>query len=177
MGAVMRRQSALGKAPGLFIAALSILILAGVPSPVEAREIVALDKTYPMGSIVVVTSERRLYYALGNGLAIRYPVAVGQPRFQWFGQTFVQRKRKNPDWTPTPRMRRLGAPSYVPPGPNNPLGVRAIYLGWTEYRIHGTNAPSSIGRAASSGCIRMHNDDVVDLYQRVHVGAPVYVVR
>ena len=104
-------------------------------------------------------------------------VAVGKQGFQWFGQTFVQRKKKNPGWSPTARMRRMGYPRYVPPGPRNPLGVRAIYLGWTEYRIHGTTAPSSIGRAASSGCIRMHNDDVVDLFERVHIGAPVYVVR
>lgn len=73
-------------------------------------------------------------------------------------------------------MRRMGCPRYVPPGPRNPLGVRAFYLGWTEYRIHGTNAPRSIGLAVSSGCIRMHNKDVVDFFERVHIGAPVYVV-
>lgn len=141
------------------------------------REIVSLQSEYPAGSIVVDTGARNLYYTLGNGHAIKYRVAVGKPDFQWFGQTFVQRKRKNPSWSPTARMRRLGYPRYVPPGPRNPLGVRAIYLGWTEYRIHGTTAPSSIGRAASSGCIRMHNDDVVDLFDRVHIGAPVYVVK
>jgi lipoprotein-anchoring transpeptidase ErfK/SrfK len=114
---------------------------------------------------------------LDDGKAIRYRVAVGKPKMQWFGKTFVTMKRKNPGWTPTARMRRLGAPRYVPPGPKNPLGVRAIYLGWSEYRIHGTISPNSIGRAASSGCIRMLNRDVVDLFKRVHIGAPVDVIR
>ncbi len=132
---------------------------------------------YPFGSIVVDTSERRLYYMLKDGKAIRYRVAVGKPKMQWFGNTFVTLKRKNPGWTPTARMRRAGAPKYVPPGPKNPLGVRAIYLGWSEYRIHGTISPRSIGRAASSGCIRMLNRDVIDLFKRVHIGAPVHVIR
>ena len=134
-------------------------------------------KDYPIGAIVVDTSERKLYYMMENGKALRYRVAVGKPKMQWFGRTFVTLKRKNPGWTPTPRMRRMGYPAYVPPGPKNPLGVRAIYLGWTEYRIHGTTSPRSIGRAASSGCIRMLNKDVVDLYKRVHIGAPVDVIR
>ena len=134
-------------------------------------------KKYPYGSIVVDTSERRLYYMLKDDKAIRYRVAVGKPKMQWFGDTFVTLKRKNPGWRPTPRMRRQGYPKYVPPGPRNPLGVRAIYLGWSEYRIHGTTSPRSIGRAASSGCIRMLNRDVIDLYKRVHIGAPVHVIR
>ncbi len=162
---------------GLLVA-LSGLI-AGVAHAKETvtRHLATLDTQYPVGSIVIDTAGRELYYALGNGHAIKYRVAVGKAGFQWFGQSFVQRKRKNPGWSPTARMRRMGYPRYVPPGPRNPLGVRAIYLGWTEYRIHGTTAPSSIGRAASSGCIRMHNKDVVDLFERVHIGAPVYVVR
>lgn len=162
---------------GMFAAAVAAALVGAVSGAAHARDIVALDKKYALGSIVVDTSERSLYYALGHGQAIRYRVAVGKPEFQWFGQTFVQRKRKNPGWWPTLRMRRLGYPRYVPPGPENPLGVRALYLGWSEYRIHGTNAPRSIGRAASSGCIRMRNEDVADLYDRVHIGAPVYVVQ
>lgn len=154
-----------------------MLAAAGGLAPAQAKEIVAFDAPFPIGAVVVDTSARKLYYALGNGHAIRYSIAVGKPRFQWFGQTFVERKAKDPGWSPTPRMRRLGAPAYVPPGPRNPLGVRAIYLGWTEYRIHGTNAPGSIGGAVSSGCFRMQNDDVVDLYERVHIGAPVYVMK
>ena len=136
-----------------------------------------LDK--PFGSIIVDTSERRLYYVLGNGRAIRYAVAVGSPRNQWYATTFVSSKVVNPGWSPTPSMRRRNPylPVYVAPGPRNPLGVRALYLDWGTYRIHGTNAPWSIGRAVSNGCIRMRNEDVIDLFERVHVGAPVFVVR
>lgn len=162
----------------LIIAALASLVLSG---PLKANEIISLKgkslSKYPYGSIVVDTSERRLYYMLEKERAIMYRVAVGKPKMQWFGSTFVTHKRKNPGWTPTPRMRKLGAPKYVPPGPANPLGVRAIYLGWSEYRIHGTIKPGSIGRAASSGCIRMLNKDVIDLFKRVHIGAPVHVIR
>lgn len=141
------------------------------------RAIVEVNFNYQAGSIVIDTAKRDLYYTLGNGHAIKYKVAVGKRGFEWYGQSFVQKKKKDPGWSPTARMRRMGAPRYVPPGPRNPLGIRAIYLGWTEYRIHGTNAPSSIGRAASSGCIRMHNKDVADLFERIHIGAPVYVVK
>jgi lipoprotein-anchoring transpeptidase ErfK/SrfK len=148
-------------------------------SPVQARELVPLEGEHAMGTIIINTSERRLYYVLGHGMALRYSVAVGKEGMQWSGETFVQSKRRNPGWTPTPRMRRENPdlPAFVPPGPENPLGVRAIYLGWSEYRIHGTNMPGSIGRAASSGCIRMLNADVMDLYERVHIGAPVHVLR
>lgn len=155
----------------------AIPFFGGFSDQAEARQVVSMDQPIPIGSIVIDTGGRQLFYSLGHGRAIRYPVAVGKRGFQWFGDTFVQHKRKNPGWSPTARMRRMGYPRYVAPGPRNPLGVRAIYLGWTEYRIHGTNAPGSIGRAASSGCIRMHNRDVVDLFERVHIGAPVYVVR
>ncbi len=162
----------------VYLFALLALVAAGLPHDAQAKEIVALESVkYPMGSIVIDTSERRLYYSLGNGQALKYKVAVGRPSYQWFGKTFVEKKKKDPAWYPTLRMRRAGAPRYVAPGPKNPLGVRAIYLGWSEYRIHGTNAPTSIGRAASSGCIRMLNKDVADLFERVHIGAPVYVIR
>ena len=134
---------------------------------------------YRRGSIIIKTSERQLYYVVGRGKAIRYSVAVGSPANQWFGQSHVTLKREHPGWTPTPSMRRRNPrlPTYVPPGPKNPLGVRAIYLGWSAYRIHGTNKPRSIGRAVSNGCIRMRNEDVVDLYGRVHIGAPVFILR
>jgi lipoprotein-anchoring transpeptidase ErfK/SrfK len=148
-------------------------------SPSHARDLVALEGQHPIGTIVINTSERKLYYVLGNGMALRYRVAVGKEGMQWSGATFVQSKRENPGWSPTARMRRENPdlPAFVPPGPENPLGVRAIYLGWSEYRIHGTNTPGSIGRASSSGCIRMLNADVMDLYERVHIGAPVHVLR
>lgn len=148
-------------------------------STAQARELVPIEGAHPVGTIIVNTSERRLYYVLGHGMALRYKVAVGKESMQWAGETFVQAKRQNPGWTPTARMRRENPylPAHVPAGPKNPLGVRAIYLGWSEYRIHGTNMPGSIGRASSSGCFRMLNADVMDLYERVHIGAPVHVLR
>jgi lipoprotein-anchoring transpeptidase ErfK/SrfK len=136
-----------------------------------------LKGDYPRGAIVINVTERRLYYSLGDGKALVYRVAVGKTGFGWTGQSWVSQKTKNPAWYPTARMQAEGAPSYVPPGPHNPLGVRALYLGWSEYRIHGTNAPHTIGSASSSGCFRMLNADVTDLFDRVAIGAPVYVVQ
>lgn len=161
------------------IYAAAVVLIVPATSISKARELVSWEGDHETGTIIVVTSERKLYYILGKGMALRYDVAVGKQGMQWSGETFVQGKRKNPDWSPTARMRRQNPrlPRHVPPGPSNPLGVRAIYLGWSEYRIHGTNVPSSIGRAASSGCIRMRNSDVTDLFERVHIGAPVYVIR
>jgi lipoprotein-anchoring transpeptidase ErfK/SrfK len=142
-------------------------------------QLVDFDGAYEPGTLVVKTSERRLYLTLGNGKAYRYAIAVGEPIRQWSGESWVSAKRANPDWRPTARMRNANPslPSYMPGGPGNPLGVRALYLGWSEYRIHGTTKPWSIGTASSNGCFRMHNSDVVDLYERVHVGAPVIVLR
>ncbi|MEZ5924766.1 MAG: L,D-transpeptidase [Hyphomicrobiaceae bacterium] len=167
---------------GSFLATIFLLLamLTGLPVPVHAApDIVPITASYPTGAIVVVNKERRLYYILGNGHALRYPIAVGVPKEQWTGQIFVQSKQKNPGWSPTPDMRRRnpGLPQYIPGGPRSPLGSRAIYLGWSNYRIHGTLAPGSIGQAASNGCFRMHNQDVNDLYERVHIGAPVYVIE
>lgn len=135
-------------------------------------KLVQFDHDYPVGAIVIVNKQRKLYYVLGGGKALQYPVAIGTPSNVWTGRLFVQDKKVNPSWTPPWNPRKT-----VPGGPGNPLGVRAIYLGWTLYRIHGTTSPGSIGRAASHGCIRMFNKDVVDLYERVHIGAPVHVVR
>jgi len=142
-------------------------------------EVVDFDGNYEPGTLIVKTSERRLYYTLGHGKAYRYGVAVGVPSLQWSGESWVSAKRVDPDWRPTPRMRSVnpGLPVYMRGGPGNPLGRRALYIGWTEYRIHGTTAPHTIGTASSNGCIRMHNADVMDLYERVHVGAPVIVLR
>lgn len=112
-----------------------------------------------------------------DGTMIQYPIAVGRNGLQWTGQHVITRKAKWPSWNPSPNMRRKhpGLPGYVPGGPDNPLGARALYLGDTLYRIHGTNDPKSIGRAASSGCFRMRNEDVIDLYERVDVGTVVVV--
>ena len=145
--------------------------------PQSNGEIVEFADDLAMGTIIIRTSEKRLYYVLGGGQALRYPIAVGEPRFQWSGELWVSSKQANPTWRPTARMRREnpGLPVSVGPGPRNPLGPRAIYLGWGEYRIHGTNAPHTVGSAASSGCFRLHNADAIDLFDRVHIGAPVIV--
>ena len=154
------------------LAALLAGLALDVGSAQAGPEIVSFDRDYPLGAIVVVNRERRLYYIIGKGRAVRYPVAVGTPDNQWSGQSFVVAKAVNPTWTPP-----WNPGHTMPGGAGNPLGVRALYLGWTNYRIHGTNAPGSIGSPASHGCIRMFNADVTDLYNRVHLGAPVYVVN
>jgi len=143
------------------------------------REIVAFDARYAPGTIVINTSERRLYYVLGEGQAIRYGVGVGRPGFEWAGTRHISSKREWPDWTPPAQMlrRRPDLPRHMEGGVNNPLGARAMYLSGTLYRIHGSNEPETIGQAVSSGCIRMTNDDVVDLYDRVRVGTKVVVTR
>ncbi len=143
------------------------------------REVVAFGDAYAPGTVVINTSERRLYYVLGNGQAIRYGVGVGRPGFEWSGIRHVSSKREWPDWTPPAQMlkRRPDLPRHMEGGIDNPLGARAMYLSGTLYRIHGSNEPESIGQAVSSGCIRMTNDDVVDLYDRVKIGTKVVVTR
>jgi len=128
---------------------------------------------------VVSTSERRLYFVLPDGEAIRYGVGVGRPGFTWSGTKTVTAKKEWPSWTPPAAMiaRRPDLPRYMAGGIENPLGARAMYIGNTEYRIHGSNEPDTIGQAVSSGCIRMTNDDVTDLYERVKVGAKVVVLN
>jgi lipoprotein-anchoring transpeptidase ErfK/SrfK len=143
------------------------------------RETVAYRGAERPGSIVVSTSERRLYYVLGDGQALRYGVGVGRPGFEWSGVHQVTNKREWPDWTPPPQMirRRPDLPRHMEGGIGNPLGARAIYIGGTMFRIHGSNEPDTIGQAVSSGCIRMTNNDVTDLYERVKIGARVTVQR
>ena len=130
------------------------------------------------GTIVIDTTERHLYLIEGNGHARRYGVGVGRPGFQWAGEHTITRKAEWPDWTPPDAMlkRQPQLPRHMDGGPNNPLGARALYLGSTEYRIHGSNEPWTIGHAVSSGCIRMRNEDVTDLYDRVRVGTRVIVM-
>ncbi len=141
------------------------------------KEIVAYDTKLKAGTIVVETGERRLYLVLGDGKAMRYGIGVGREGFTWSGQNKISRKAEWPGWTPPPAMRKRvpDLPAYMPGGPDNPLGARALYIGSTLYRIHGTSEPWTIGQAVSSGCIRMTNDDVTDLYERVSVGATVIV--
>ena len=146
----------------------------------ESRELVAFDGGARAGTIVVRTGERRLYLVLGNGAAIRYPVAVGKPGKQWFGTAVIDGKHLRPAWAPPAEVKRDNPrlPDLIPGGaPNNPMGVAALTLSGGEYAIHGTNRPGSIGTYASYGCIRMYNPDIVDLFGRVSVGTPVVVVR
>lgn len=147
-------------------------------SPIP-RQVVAFDPKYKPGSIVVNTATRRLYFITQPGQAIQYGVGVGREGFQWSGVKVVSAKKEWPSWVPPAQMlkRRPDLPRYMPGGLDNPLGARAMYLGSSLYRIHGSNEPDTIGQAVSSGCIRMTNDDVVDLYNRVKVGATVYVIR
>ena len=143
------------------------------------RETVSYSGRYAPGTIVVSTSERRMYLVQEGGKAIRYGVGVGRPGFEWAGEKTITAKREWPDWRPPAQMlkRRPDLPRYMAGGPDNPLGARAMYLGSTLYRIHGSNEPETIGQAVSSGCIRMLNDDVTDLYSRVKVGTRVVVQR
>ncbi len=164
----------------LFLAASLALPVALFSQTAAAKEVlVRFPKYYGKNVIVIRTGERKLYYTLGDGTAIQYPIAVGRIGMQRFGTTRIINKRVNPDWRPTPRMRREdpSLPEVVKGGANNPLGVRALYLGWDLYRIHGTNAPGSIGSAASSGCYRMYNSDVIQLYNRTKNGTKVVVER
>jgi lipoprotein-anchoring transpeptidase ErfK/SrfK len=143
------------------------------------RETVGYNGPYAPGSIVVNTSERRLYFILPDHQAIKYGIGVGRPGFTWSGASRIINKREWPDWTPPPQMlkRRPDIPHHMEGGVDNPLGARAMYIGGTLYRIHGSNEPDTIGQAVSSGCIRMTNDDVTDLYSHVKVGASVVVLR
>ena len=146
------------------------------------RQVISYDGPFKKNTIVVNTAERRLYYILGNGKALKYGVGVGREGFQWSGANTISRKAEWPGWTPPPEMiareKKKGRilPEYMEGGPKNPLGARALYIGGTLYRIHGSNEPWSIGRAVSSGCIRLTNDDVTHLYNQAKVGDRVVVL-
>ncbi len=147
----------------------------------KGKTTVSYKRKLKPGTIVISTKERRLYYVLGNGKAIKYGVGVGREGFDWRGRNRITRKVKWPTWTPPAEMRAREAkkgrilPVTMKGGPNNPLGARALYLGNTLYRIHGTNAAHTIGGAVSSGCIRMLNKEVKDLYKRARIGTLVIV--
>ena len=147
-------------------------------SPIP-KSTVSFGDTYSPGTIIINTTERRLYYVVGGGQAIRYGIGVGRLGFTWAGTTAVSAKKEWPDWTPPSQMlaRRPDLPRHMKGGIDNPLGARAMYLGSSLYRIHGSNEPETIGQAVSSGCFRMTNEDVVDLYERVRVGSKVIVLR
>ncbi len=141
------------------------------------RQAVFYRTNEPAGTIVVDTADRYLYLIQGNNRALRYGIGVGREGFQWQGLLRVSRKSEWPDWTPPPEMiqRQPYLPRFMAGGPGNPMGARALYLGATVYRIHGTNQPQTIGSAVSSGCFRLANNDVMDLYERVPVGTKVVV--
>ena len=148
----------------------------GGASPIP-RTTVNFNGDYAPGTIYISTSERRLYLVLGNGQALRYGIGVGRDGFRWTGTHRITAKKEWPSWTPPSQMlaRRPDLPRHMAGGIDNPLGARAMYLGSTLYRIHGSNEPETIGQAVSSGCFRMTNDDVTDLYGRVGVGTTVIV--
>jgi len=154
---------------------------ASIPGQYQ-RQIVEYPRKELPGTIVVDTNNRLLYYVLPQGKAIRYGVTVGEEALAWSGVAKIGRKEEWPAWVPTPEIkhRLANIPNYVSPGPHNPMGARALYLYQgdkdTLYRIHGTNQPEYIGRAISSGCIRMTNEDAIDLYNQVKIGAPVIVL-
>jgi lipoprotein-anchoring transpeptidase ErfK/SrfK len=148
----------------------------GGSSPIP-RTTVSFAGNYAPGTILIDTAERRLYLVLGNGQALRYGIGVGRDGFRWSGTHRITAKKEWPSWTPPSQMRarRPDLPRHMEGGIDNPLGARAMYLGSTLYRIHGSNEPETIGQAVSSGCFRMTNEDVTDLYSRVSIGTPVVV--
>ena len=162
----------------IFLQSIFIAGLITTIAPAAAREIVSFSGS--PGTIVVKTQERRLYYVTGDGRAIRYPVGVGRKGRQWEGQSFIDGKYLRPAWTPPMEVRldKPSLPDVIPGGsPSNPMGAAAMTLAGGEYAIHGTNAPGSIGGFVSYGCIRMYNQDILDLFERVHVGTRVIVTH
>src|SRR5207253_7317687 len=168
-----REDMAIGDQPGL------------IPNPADEelplqfrRQVVLYRSSEAPGTIIVHTSERFLYVVQPNGRALRYGIGVGREGFQWQGLLRITRKQEWPDWTPPSEMieRQPYLPRFMAGGPGNPMGARALYLGETVYRIHGTNQPKTIGRFVSSGCIGMLNEDVSDLFDRVKVGTRVVVM-
>jgi lipoprotein-anchoring transpeptidase ErfK/SrfK len=175
------RVKIMHRSRALAAASAAVLLAALMPQLAQAREIVGFSDTYSSGTVVVKTSERALYYVLGNGKAVRYPVGVGRAGKQWTGTAYINSKQLRPAWSPPAEVKRdkPSLPNVIPGGsPGNPMGAAALTLsGGGEYAIHGTNNPGSIGGFVSYGCIRMYNADVLDLYSRVGWGTTVVVTR
>jgi lipoprotein-anchoring transpeptidase ErfK/SrfK len=168
----MRETMQIGDEPGR-VSTTEVVIDSGP----FARQMVLFRSSEAPGTLVIHTSERFLYVVQGNNRALRYGIGVGREGFTWSGLVKVSRKSEWPDWTPPPEMiqRQPYLPRFMAGGPGNPMGARALYLGSTVYRIHGTNQPETIGHAVSSGCFRLANGDVMDLYERVALGAKVVI--
>ncbi len=162
-----------------FIASLAATVFS-VSTPALARQTVSFNGDYMPGTVVVKHSQRRLYYVVGGGKAIAYPVGVGKAGKSWFGTRYIDGKRMRPAWSPPAEVKRdkPSLPNVIPGGsPANPMGVAALTLSGGEYAIHGTNVPNSIGGYVSYGCIRMHNADILDLFDRVNYGTRVVVTQ
>lgn len=161
------------------VAGIAALVIGSVSTAaMAAPRVVRSPPGYSAGTIVVKTNERRLYLVLGEGAAVSYPVGVGRPGKQWAGSTRIDGKYRNPAWSPPAEVKRdkPNMPDVIAGGsPRNPMGVAAMTLAGGEYAIHGTNVPNSIGGYVSYGCIRMYNQDISDLYERVGIGTPVVV--
>lgn len=162
----------------VLVASTNLLLTGMFSAPVLARDVVAFSGVTPAGTIMVRTNERKLYYVVGKGQALRYPVGVGRIDKQWFGSTRIASMHLRPAWSPPAEIRH-GRPNWVIPSdsPRNPMGAAALVLADNELAIHGTNNPASVGGFVSWGCIRMHNSDIMDLYNRVGVGTRVIFVR
>jgi lipoprotein-anchoring transpeptidase ErfK/SrfK len=162
-------------------AAVATIALGGLPQSANAREVVSFtEANYSAGTIVVKTNERHLYYVMGNGKAVRYPVGVGKAGKAWTGNVRIDGKYIQPAWSPPADVKRdhPKIPNLIPGGsPKNPMGAAALTLSGGQYAIHGTNVPGSVGGFVSYGCIRMFNADVLDLYSRVSLGTAVVVTR
>jgi lipoprotein-anchoring transpeptidase ErfK/SrfK len=182
-GQVTKMGSMIGRRDGIQAAVLGAVLAASlaVAAPAVARpDEVAFRGDYAPGTVVVKTRERRLYLVVEPGRAIRYPVGVGKAGKQWAGATRINGKYRNPAWSPPADVKRdnPAIPDVIPGGsPANPMGVAAMTLAGGEYAIHGTNRPGSVGGFVSYGCIRMHNNDIMDLFGRVSYGTPVIVTR
>lgn len=168
----MRETLAVGDEPGRVSSPEAV-----ISSGPFRRQLVFFRTNEKPGTVVVHTSERFLYVVLGDNKALRYGIGVGREGFTWSGLVKITRKAEWPDWTPPPEMikRQPYLPRFMAGGPGNPMGARALYLGSTVYRIHGTNQPETIGHAVSSGCFRLANGDVIDLYSRIPVGSKVVI--
>lgn len=182
----MIRRSLVSSFSGMAFGTLALTCMLAAPAhaqfwwggknTVYDRAVVSFNKSYAPGTVIVSFGDRRLYYVSSRGRAVSYPIAVPRPQSRWQGTLRVSNKKVNPSWTPTPSMLRENPklPAHVAGGdPRNPLGNRALYLGSSLYRIHGTDAPWTIGKNVSKGCVRMHNAHVAELYNKVPVGTKV----